>query len=458
MLSSGSPHESTTFPPDTATACTRCRRLDDLTAPDLDRRSAPLAAEPNAACQWSGFTVCSAIIDRITRTTTSTTSSSSDDLKQLRALRRRAARPHRRCSASRAGGEHDRSSQPSSRHRREPSVTTSRCSRRRGSIRVVADAAGTRGDREVLRPRRTPLRHRRATSPCRRAARWRPGGDDVAPGCGRADALAATTSGTSACIHVRLDRRERRRFERRLNRLVADVQRADEPDGRSYASPTRSSAPPLPPRAATMRRFWPTGEPLAPRRLPKLWSAETVSQFGMQVSQLAIPLVAVIVLDASAFEVARSAIGRVPPVHPLHAARQASGSTGLRRRPILIVGRLRPCGASRERSRSRTRADALTLGAALRRRLPRRTSARSSSTSPTSRTCRRSSSASRSSRATRSSRSAARRPRIAGPGFAGLRPGRSPRPTRSSSTPSASSARALHPRDPARHESPAGRS
>jgi MFS family permease len=36
----------------------------------------------------------------------------------------------------------------------------------------------------------------------------------------------------------------------------------------------------------------------------KLWSAETISQFGTAVSQLAIPLVAIVILKASAFEVA----------------------------------------------------------------------------------------------------------------------------------------------------------
>jgi hypothetical protein len=56
--------------------------------------------------------------------------------------------------------------------------------------------------------------------------------------------------GTSAFIHVRLTDANRRRFERRLNRLVADVQQADDSDGTSHAlayalfrAPT-----PLPPR------------------------------------------------------------------------------------------------------------------------------------------------------------------------------------------------------------------
>jgi len=40
---------------------------------------------------------------------------------------------------------------------------------------------------------------------------------------------------TSAFVHVRLTPARRRRFEQRLNRLVADLQRADDPDGTSHA-------------------------------------------------------------------------------------------------------------------------------------------------------------------------------------------------------------------------------
>ena len=59
-----------------------------------------------------------------------------------------------------------------------------------------------------------------------------------------------------------------------------------------------------------MRRpGWPTGGLWRHRNFLKLWSAETVSQFGTQVSQLALPLTAVLVLDATAFQVA--ALGTV---------------------------------------------------------------------------------------------------------------------------------------------------
>ena len=58
-----------------------------------------------------------------------------------------------------------------------------------------------------------------------------------------------------------------------------------------------------------MRSYWPTGGLWRHGDFLKLWSAESISQFGTQVSQLALPLVAVLVLDASAFEVA--ALGTV---------------------------------------------------------------------------------------------------------------------------------------------------
>ena len=50
--------------------------------------------------------------------------------------------------------------------------------------------------------------------------------------------------------------------------------------------------------------MWPTGGLWRHPDFLKLWSAETISQVGSQVSNLAIPLVAILVLDASAFEVA----------------------------------------------------------------------------------------------------------------------------------------------------------
>ena len=58
-----------------------------------------------------------------------------------------------------------------------------------------------------------------------------------------------------------------------------------------------------------MRSLVPRGGLWRHRDFLKLWSAETVSQFGTQVSQLALPFIAITILDASAFAVA--ALGTV---------------------------------------------------------------------------------------------------------------------------------------------------
>ncbi len=51
-------------------------------------------------------------------------------------------------------------------------------------------------------------------------------------------------------------------------------------------------------------RLWPTGGLWRHSDFLRLWSAETISQLGTQVSQLALPLTAILILDASAFQVA----------------------------------------------------------------------------------------------------------------------------------------------------------
>jgi len=69
----------------------------------------------------------------------------------------------------------------------------------------------------------------------------------------------------------------------------------------------------------------------------RLWSAQTVSQFGSQVSVLAIPLVAILVLDANAFEIGLlGALEFLPFI--LFTLPAGVWVDRLRRRPILIVG------------------------------------------------------------------------------------------------------------------------
>jgi MFS family permease len=86
-----------------------------------------------------------------------------------------------------------------------------------------------------------------------------------------------------------------------------------------------------------MPRLWPTGGLWRHADFLKLWSAETVSQFGTQVSQLALPLTAVLVLDASAFEVAALGTAEFLPFI-LFTLPAGVWVDRLPRRPILIAG------------------------------------------------------------------------------------------------------------------------
>jgi MFS family permease len=71
----------------------------------------------------------------------------------------------------------------------------------------------------------------------------------------------------------------------------------------------------------------------------KLWSAETISQFGTQISLLAVPLVAIVLLDATPFEVALlGTIEFLPFI--LFSLPAGAWVDRLRRRPILIAGDL----------------------------------------------------------------------------------------------------------------------
>lgn len=86
-----------------------------------------------------------------------------------------------------------------------------------------------------------------------------------------------------------------------------------------------------------MRSFWPKGGLWRHPDFLKLWSAETISQFGSTIDDIAFALVAILVLDASAFEVA--ALGTVlflPFI--LFTLPAGVWVDRLPRRPILIVG------------------------------------------------------------------------------------------------------------------------
>jgi MFS family permease len=89
-----------------------------------------------------------------------------------------------------------------------------------------------------------------------------------------------------------------------------------------------------------MRRLRrPTGALWGHRDFMKLWTGQTISEFGSQVSALAIPLLAVISLHASPFAFAAlGVLGFLPFI--LFALPAGVWVDRLRRRPILIVGDL----------------------------------------------------------------------------------------------------------------------
>ena len=86
-----------------------------------------------------------------------------------------------------------------------------------------------------------------------------------------------------------------------------------------------------------MRSLWPTGGLWRHGDFLKLWSAETISQVGSQVGGLALPLVAILVLDATAFEVAALTTVEFLPFI-LFTLPAGVWVDRLPRRPILIVG------------------------------------------------------------------------------------------------------------------------
>ena len=88
-----------------------------------------------------------------------------------------------------------------------------------------------------------------------------------------------------------------------------------------------------------MRSIWPRGGLWRHPDFLKLWSAETVSQVGSQVTALALPFVAIVTLDVSAFEVALLGVVEFAPFI-LVSLPAGVWVDRLRRRPILIVGDL----------------------------------------------------------------------------------------------------------------------
>jgi len=86
-------------------------------------------------------------------------------------------------------------------------------------------------------------------------------------------------------------------------------------------------------------RVWPRGGLWRHPDFLKLWSAETISVFGSQFTGLALPLVAVLLLDASAFAVSALFVVEFLPFI-LFAIPAGVWVDRLRRKPILVVADL----------------------------------------------------------------------------------------------------------------------
>jgi MFS family permease len=86
-------------------------------------------------------------------------------------------------------------------------------------------------------------------------------------------------------------------------------------------------------------RLWPRGGLWRHTDFLKLWSAETISQFGSQITGLALPLVAIITLDVSAFQVSALYVIEFAPFL-LISLPAGVWVDRLPRRPILILGDL----------------------------------------------------------------------------------------------------------------------
>jgi MFS family permease len=101
---------------------------------------------------------------------------------------------------------------------------------------------------------------------------------------------------------------------------------------------TRSCARSRPRRRSTimLRRFRPTRGLWGHADFMRLWSAQTISQFGSQVTLLALPLAAIVVLDASAFEVAALSAAEGAP-WLLFSLPVGAWVDRVLRKPILVV-------------------------------------------------------------------------------------------------------------------------
>src|SRR5688572_10612048 len=88
-----------------------------------------------------------------------------------------------------------------------------------------------------------------------------------------------------------------------------------------------------------MRSVWPHGGLWRHADFLKLWTAETISQFGSQITGIALPLVAIITLDVTPFEVSALIVIEMAPFL-LISLPAGVWVDRLPRKPILVIGDL----------------------------------------------------------------------------------------------------------------------
>ncbi len=91
--------------------------------------------------------------------------------------------------------------------------------------------------------------------------------------------------------------------------------------------------------ARRLKTLWPQGGLWRHPDFLKLWAGQTISQFGSQISALALPIAAIVVLDASAFQVALLGTVEFLPFL-LFTLPAGVWVDRLRRRPILVIADL----------------------------------------------------------------------------------------------------------------------
>ena len=91
--------------------------------------------------------------------------------------------------------------------------------------------------------------------------------------------------------------------------------------------------------ARRLKTLWPRGGLWRHPDFLRLWAGQTISQFGSQISAFALPIAAIVVLDASAFQVALLGTVEFLPFL-LFTLPAGVWVDRLRRRPILVIADL----------------------------------------------------------------------------------------------------------------------